>query len=413
MSRPTLTTLACLLLAASIVCGETSKVKLKSGAVLIGEVTEVDGKYRVVTKYGKPAIISKSDVASIVAVETLAVIYNRKRAAINANNPSDHFKLGKWAYDKQLYKIAQAELNAALKLKPTYARAKLLMRQVKAKLAERPADGSKAKGVPSGHALPSGKGIMPEWFLTDGEVSRVRLAELKANDRVRIDFRNKLLTRFTSDMDGIGDFADKSFALKFRRYTPARQAMYILANIERDNQSARDDIVVKGDPKVMHEFRRVIWPKVISLSCASASCHGGATKQNQQGGLRLFRQKGSERVDYTNFMILNDYSQVGKIIDRDHVGDSLLLQYGLHPSKAKKQHPRNIRPAFTGTNDPRYKLVRKWIESLSGPPTPKYNVQLRVPWASKPKPRPVTKQPAADLSDQDAPPAATKPAPAK
>ncbi len=411
MSRPTLTTLACLLLAASVVCGATRKVKLKSGGVLIGEVTEVDGKYRVVTKYGKPVIIPKSDVASIVAAETPVEIYKRKLAAIDANSPADHFKLGKWAYDKQLYEIARAELNAALKLKPTYARAKLLMRQVKARLAERPAPGSQANGAPAGQALPSGKGIKPEWFLTEREVSSIRLAELKATDRVRIDFRNKLLTRFIADMEGVGDFADANFALKFRRYTPARQAMYILANIERDNQTVRDDILVKGDPKVMHEFRRVIWPQVISLSCASAKCHGGA-REDQKGGLRLFRQRGSERVDYTNFMILNDYSNGGKVINRDHVGDSLLLQYGLHPSQAKKRHPFKIRPLFTDTNDPRYKQVRQWIESLAGPPTPKYNVQLRVPWASKPKAIPVTKQPAADLSDSESPPAATKPAPA-
>jgi hypothetical protein len=130
----------------------------------------------------------------------------------------------------------------------------------------------------------------------------------------------------------------------------------------------------------MTDFRSRIWPMLAS-HCAQPSCHGGP---NAGGDLRVLNvQTRNERVDYTNFLILDSYTHGGrKMINRDRPEDSILLQYGLPPEQAEIRHPSPLKQTmFRDRRQRNYRQVIEWIRSLDGPPHPGYGVKLRVPWA--------------------------------
>ena len=92
----------------------------------------------------------------------------------------------------------------------------------------------------------------------------------------------------------------------------------------------------------------------------------------------------NEKIEYTNFLLLDSYSKSGrKMIDRDHKDLSLLLEYGLPADLAKSPHPgERIQPAYQSRSDRNYRRVLDWVRSLKGPPHPDYRVRPRVPWAT-------------------------------
>ncbi len=376
--------LICCLVIHATAFAQAKRVNLKAGGFVEGTVSEVDGKYRVETRFG-PITVTKDQVLSIVEVITPRQEYQQRLGQIDPNSAEDHFKLGEWAMNKQLLDIAQKELQTALKLKKDHQMAALMLREVQAKLKLAKAKAKPPVIKPTDGVVGLGAVTVESgWLLTDEEIQRVRLEELRANDNVVVRFRGNVLNRFMDMMQGKGDFESRGFANEFRTFRPVRKAIYILDNINHENTAIKDDILIKSDPRFMLEFRSRIWP-IIASHCAMAACHGG---QEPFGKLRLFNIRGkNEKVDYTNFLILESFSTDGrKLIDRDHKELSLLLQYGLPPGQAKDNHPmvfKDLKPAYTTRNARNYLRVLEWIESLKGPPHPDYRVTLRIPWAPK------------------------------
>ncbi len=388
MRKLTVVALGCCLLIAAVAIGQIKRVKVKREGkppqVFKGIVTETRDGYQIETTAGPVVIIAKDKVLSIEDVVTLEDVYKQRLAKIDPKNPRDHFDLGDWALENNLLEIAQKELETALELKPDYEMAALLLRQVAAKLrARQPTTRPFVRPIRGFPAGPAGAGgIDPSWILTDEEISRIRLEELRENDRVVVAFRRDVVNRFIESMQGSGDFAEREFINTFRRWSPVRKARYILGNIDRNSVSIKDDIIIKSDPRFMIDFRRRVWP-TISARCASVDCHGRPTPL---GDFALFNIPATnQRIEYTNFLILDRYSKGGrKMIDRDHVGQSLLLQYGLPPAQSQFPHPVDIRtPAYASRTTVDYRRVSEWLESLKGPLHPEYRVILRVPWAPK------------------------------
>lgn len=85
-------------------------------------------------------------------------------------------------------------------------------------------------------------------------------------------------------------------------------------------------------------------------------------------GLYLFpRGRETEQIEMTNFYILSQTLIDGKrMIDRNAPEESLLLQWGLPLKDAKFPAPAvpKWRPYFKGPDDPRFKDMVKWIESM-------------------------------------------------
>jgi len=387
-----------------LLLAQTKKVNLKDAGFLIGTVTETDTHYVVETKFG-PVNVPKDQVVSIEDHLTLEDQYRRRLAKIDPKSPEDRFELAKWAFSQDMLATARAELLSALELKKDYERARLLLRQVEARLDA--AAVAKEAPPPEQEKLQGDTRPAPtaqfdrRWLLTDEEISRIRLQELRPDETVRFRFTNNVLNRFIELMKGRGDFEDPRFAATFRKYPRPRQLAYILKTIPRDADDLKKDIIVTSDPMFMNNFRREIWP-LVARSCASARCHGGV---NVIGGFRTLNLPGrTKQVDYTNFLIMDSYARRGrKMVDRDRTDLSLLLQFGLPGDKAEYPHPAKIPPVYPDVESMNYIRVRDWIESLKGPPHPGYDIEPRIPWVTRPGPAPTT-QPAAKTRPATTPP---------
>jgi hypothetical protein len=150
------------------------------------------------------------------------------------------------------------------------------------------------------------------------------------------------------------------------------QVMEIRRN-RRDDTELLKDIHVAQDPKFMTDFRSRIWP-IIEKNCATANCHGGP---EPAGGLRFFVFPGqSVRRDYTNFLIVSGWKNGrSRLLERQNIQSSLILQYGLNRKVSKKWHPGPpITPVFTSIRAANYRRVRDWMASLVKPLAPDYHI---------------------------------------
>jgi len=399
----------CLL--AALAVAQMKTVTLKDGRKITGEVTKTDDGYQIKRKYGV-VVVSKDQVVSIEDVTTPQEQYRQRLAKIDRKSPQDHYELGRWAFRTGLLEIARNELEAALKLKGDYERAKLLLRRVEARIE---ADSKKtpktvATGPTTGPAGPvTGKVVLrPEWLVGQEDIYRIRLEELRENDKATIVFRNDVIKRFIKMMRGVGDFRDRGFEKRFQAASRLDKVRYIRQNVDRDNSEIKDDIIIKSDPAFMMDFRTKIWPTVARY-CATAACHGGT---KPRGGFKLFNVAGkNEKIDYTNFLILDGFTtkQGRRMIDRNNREESLLLQCGLPEELAKFKHPHKITTPYADRKSANYVRVLQWIRSLEGGLHPSYRVKYTPPFGMKlnfggssvldiPEPEPATR-PTTDKTD--------------
>lgn len=365
-------------LAASVASAEEMEVTLSDGTVIVGEVTQVDDNtYQVVTA-GGTMTVSADQVARIEARQTLAEQYQARKAELEPGDVQGLYQLAVWARDNGLLTQARDDLETVLELDPDNENASLMLRLVNQRIAREQEDDEDDQPGPATRPGPQRTPLMSE-----EDIYRIRLAELRPSDRVSVDLRNEVVDRFVDQMRGIGDFAQDGFEARFRRADRVDQVVYMLRHAPNDPQM-REDIRVLTDPEFMVTFRTRIWP-LIEQNCASGTCHGGT---EGAGDLKLLSLRiGDRAVDYSNFYILDSYQgSQGRMIWRDQPRLSLLLQFGLPRDLARLQHPTEIRPIFRNTRDPQYRLVEDWIRQLSYPPRPNYGVQYQPPGREEPQP---------------------------
>jgi len=373
MLKHALVAVACCLLLAATSQAELKQIKLKNGRVFVGDVVEKtkDG----IKVKGKLAVLfyPSDEIESIEAVRDPKAEYAQRLAKVDKASAGAHVRLGRWAMDNKLYKQAAECFRAALKIKKDHERAKLLLRQAEAKLAENTGNGGEDVGETTAiEKVPFDRKLLVKM----PDIYRIRLEEVRQDDRVSVRLNNKVVDRFIKQMRGIGDFEKKGSDTQFRRLPPAAQAKYILAKADRDDP-LKDDIIVQTDPAFMKEFRTTVWPTVAG-SCASINCHGSG---KGKGKLKLFNFSGrSINVEYTNFLILDSYQKRGlPMIRRDEWEKSLLLQYALPPAQAEYRHPHKRKPVFSGRQASGYRQTLAWIKKLKGPQHPSYRIKDRPP----------------------------------
>ncbi len=349
-------------------------VTLKDGRKLEGIVTKTPKGIQVETKLA-PMTFSNDEVQSIEELVTPKDVYITRRSKLNTKDAKAFYQLAKWVWktypdNMNLLQSANDDLEAALKLGKDYTRAQLLLQQVKAKikiLEKETVKGQKATG--------KDKTDLEKDLVTDRDILWIRLMELRETDKVPIKYKNDVLMRYVRDMQGreIDDWDKLWKKRRFLGWTRMKQVMEILAN-KPENTSLLKDIHVTSDPKFMTDFRTRIWP-VIRSTCTAMAGH---EILKPKGGLMFFVSGSkSVRVDYTNFLILSGFKfkkDNKRLIDRQYVDNSLVLQYGLNPKISKDRHPGNIPPIFTDKNSSRYRRVYNWIKSLKGPLAPNYHI---------------------------------------
>ncbi len=370
----------------TVALAQTRVIKLKSGAEFKGEVeTTPDGQsYEIRLPSGGRITISKDQVLSIESIVTESQEYQGRLAKIDPNNPDERYSLAEWAAANGMLDEALEQLQEALKLDKDHIRSILLLRQVEKQIADRQAKTGLRPSRPS--TGPRDTGYTPDaidldwnWLVDKDDISRIRLEELRPTDRVPIKFQNNLLNRFIQMMEGRKDFNQPGFVNVFRSYPNVTKTIYILDNIDKNNSTIKDDIIIRRDPQFMADFKKKVWP-IVAQHCASTKCHGGDIAL---GGMKLFKYMlRNERLDYTNFLILDTFELPGgrKMINRDDPESSLLVQYGLPLEMARYKHPTDIPVIFTSRDAANFKWVVDWIGSLKRPLHPNYRIKWRPPF---------------------------------
>ena len=136
MFRKALLFLACGALVAAACLGETKRITLRDGRVLIGQVVEkTKATVKVKVKLGV-LTFPLEEVRSIEDVFDPKDAYAKKLAKLDKTSASAQLSMGQWAMDQGLLKESRGHLQAALKLEPDNERASLLLRQVMSRLAK-------------------------------------------------------------------------------------------------------------------------------------------------------------------------------------------------------------------------------------------------------------------------------------
>lgn len=370
------------------VADKTKVLVLKDGRRLTGQITKTPTGVQIKTRLGV-LIFAKDQVDKIIDVAKPEDEYKQRLAAIDPNDAQAHLSLGRWAHTKGLLKIAEKELTKALTLDSGLVMATLLLRRVKAELSR-----VTTTPVTTQTAIKPNNGgggqIPQEWLVSIEDIYRIRLAEIKLegsdqDKSAAVIFRNNVVERFITMMQGQSeDFNARSF----RGMSAFNKLKRILT--ETEEESIHKDILLKSDCRVMREFRGTIQRIVVS-KCGSLTCHGAPKGQGQFKLLTAGAR--NERIDYSNFLILSQYTK-GKgrmLLDRDNVNESLLLNYGLphDDEKAKYRHPRKKKlnpPPFASVMNGNYRILQKWIGSLRGPPYGgNYDVKYKAPFGPTPK----------------------------
>ncbi len=401
MRKRTALLIASCLAFAVVASGKYQKLTLTNGRSLVGEVERTEDGYRITDDAGVTATFPDEQVAKVEDVLRPEDEYEQQAEGKDLDDPVERYKLAKWAFDNGYFEIAQREVKAALELREDFELAKLLLEEVEAELAPDP-------GEERGDDEGDGGGARTRHLMSDTDVNRIRQIEMGKGERLHVAVEDGVIKRFIELQRGRGDFKKDGFEEAFLRWPSHRQADYILEETRESAHEIRDDVVIKRDPEFMELFQRTLWP-MLQRNCARAGCHGGSSPAS---GFRLFPMGGDRvRTLYTNFYLLSIQESGGyRVLDRDYPELSLLLLYGLPRKLSERPHPTEIKAMFTGPEDPKYRAVVDWIDSLDGPPHKGYGVDYEPPKPAEPEEEPDDDAPAPEPAetrpaDDDAPPA--------
>jgi hypothetical protein len=302
--------------------------------------------------------------------------FSSRKARLASKDAKGFHQLGKWAYDKKLFREARGVVETVLKLDSQNVKAARLLILINAALKKAPTSSG------------------DKYLLSRADISRVRMAEFRQEDDVvvRVKFRNRVLQRFVREMSGRDDFrTNKDFGKKFLGYSPIRKLKYMLdpsRDIDVDTiDTLKKDISIGSDPIFMRTFRTKVW-HVVRQNCATAACHGAP---EGVGKYKLFNKLASDdKIAYTNFIILSGTlnKKGGRMLNRNLPEASLLLQYMLPKAIAKSEyhHPatkKPIRNLFRNNQEIAYKVIEEWIKSLGAIGYPDYGLEYKPGFGMK------------------------------
>ncbi|MBC03997.1 MAG: hypothetical protein CMJ34_11960 [Phycisphaerae bacterium] len=356
-------------------------VELRDGSVLSGELIE-DGYETVVLRIeGVLTTLPRESVVRTRFDLSLEEKYRRFRESIEPDQYLRRLDLARWLCDEKAYKLSEREL-VEIVAESQLPEAIELLRMVKAQIAleegTRP-EGRSIERPPS--MRDSGtvdlKDMLPSEVISGDDVNLMRVYEIDFRSpppRVHVApqvIRDLLETYGASPLipgDSSGrtrlfradpmEIVDLMFKLKAREFYPR--------------------IEVKSEPPSLNLFRQRVHDAWIIPNCATSRCHGGL-----DGGRLFLHRRGSksERVRYTNLLILERWNELGQpLIDWEDPERSLIIQYGLPRNDARFPHPdvKGWRPVFTPGNHRVLRDSLRWIESMYRP-RPGYPVEYEAP----------------------------------
>lgn len=355
-------------------------VTTKDGREFTGEVVKDDLSGVTLIISGIEMFLQREDIDRVVYPMTVEEQYAARRAELSEDDADAWYRLMSWLFESQAYTLARKELELFVKRHPGDSRAQRLSTIIEAKLklieqekvrpdlsVTPPVEGGPDTETPGPDVAHGGQA---ERWLTLEQINLIKVWELDLSEEPSVivpkDVAEELFERYRED-ERVPRGRKEQVA--FYALPGYKQLETIFAVTARELYGR---VQVRGNPPVMQKFRAGIHNNYVLNHCGTIRCHG----RPDAAGLQLIRaQPTSERTIYTNFFILQAArSEHGRVINRQEVERSLLLQYALPRDVAVKPHPEvpGWRPGLPNADNQRYQMVSDWIAGLQL--DPKYGI---------------------------------------
>jgi len=345
--------------------GRRVRVVFNDGRVIVGALVadgyehvelEVSG---IRTKYAREA------VTAVYPYPTDRELYDRFRTTLEPDQYGARYTLALWLYNKKMYPEAKTELESLLEATNHYE-AKRLLKEVSAQIAIMEG-ATPGKDAPEGGPLNdarSASGMLGSALLSDAEVNLIRVYELDTSNPPRIQVSHGLIETM------LEKYADSEL---IPSKLAERQAFFSKEPIEVVKTlfalKARElykDIEVLGDPESIALMKQSVHPWLIG-NCATSRCHGGA----DAGRFFLHNRKPNDaNVLYTNLLILQRTRlDTLPLIDPEKPTDSLVFQYALPKTEARRPHPdvRGWAPVLSNSRKNLQERFVDWVRAMRVP----------------------------------------------
>jgi hypothetical protein len=404
--------------AAGAVLARTGIVRTTDGQSYQGEVREEEETV-IVVSHGVETILRRDNIDSIEYPESVEQQFEQRMQQLADNDVQGRLQLAQWAFQRREYDLSLRAIESALQIDPnsreavdmqTQVRSQIrLERQQRRQAEERAA--ARANDQPEAaprEAQPGQReGIRARRerrLLSNDDINRIRQKELQRIDgRIRIRFENNIVRRFAEET--------KQNLRAFTALPQVEQAIQIIDYKDDPQGRFARDVRILDDPASLREYKMQIQPAILA-NCATSNCHGSAAG----GDFILHTPADSDAVSYTNFYVLQSYTQTPqneapgvfgggelRMIDRNRGESSLLVQYGLPRDTVQHGHPnvRNLRPMMRNRDDAQYRRIVSWMNMSLRPVTPEYGIDFDIGRMRQEAP-PAPEQPGE--ADQGAPP---------
>ncbi len=359
-------------------------VELRDGTILAGDLVRDDFDQVVIRIEGVNTRLPRASVVQTRLDLSTPEKYRRFRDGLADDQYLRRYELAAWLFEEEAYELARDEL-ADLVLSSKLPQALDLLRLVEAQLLlEADSAASNSPSPMDGRTLRDERGtgpvdlrdLLPKEILSKEDVNTIRVYEIDFRDPPRMfispDSIREILEKYGSSPLIPADSAGRTSMFR----APPEEIVELLFKLKARDLYSR--IEVGSEPAALNLFRRRVHDAWLIPNCATSRCHGGL-----DGG-RFFlhrRNSKSERVRYTNLMILERWNELEMpLLDYLDPGRSLLIQYGLPRNEARFPHPevKGWKPVF-GRGNPR--LLRDaftWLNSMYRPRTT-YPVDFEAP----------------------------------
>lgn len=370
--------------------GQSGIVILRNGQRREGIIIEDTFDHVLIEAEGIRAKLLREAVDYVILRPTFQQQYKNWKAAIGPTQHVDHYRLCDWLVNQRKYELAKIELVELVKISQM-PEAMRLLTIVEAQLAldkGRPKndevgdpDSDQSSRTYQGHDDPNvgpvdDKDLLPTELLSYEDVNLMRVYEIDFHNPPHLvigpDTIRKLISTYASNK--LIPTGEKRTAMFRADPLDITRLMFEL--------KARDlykEIKVQTEPYAMNLFRRRVHDTWLINNCATSRCHGGI-----HAGEFFLHRRGhkNERVRYTNFLILErlEIDPDWPLINYEQPMDSLIIQYGLKRSEARKPHPdvRGWKPVFARSNKRMLDDAGRWIRSMLQP-RPDYPIEYEPP----------------------------------
>ena len=341
--------------------GRRVRVVFNDGRVLVAQLVE-DGFENVAVEIeGITTRFPREAVDLVLPYPTDQELYERFRDTLEPDQYAARYTLAVWLQRKRMYAEAKRELESLLEVTNHYE-AKQLLIEVNAqlKLLE-PREPRPPRETPEPKDS-AARGKTQAGLLTAADVNLIRVYELDVNDPPRLQVPESLIktmieTHSDSELIPVSNSERNAMYSK----EPIEIVRILFALKARDLYG---EIKVLGEPQSLTLFRQRVHNAWLITNCATSRCHGG----DDAGRFVLFNKDWKDPLVRTTNMLILSRTTLDDLplIDFEKPIDSLLYQYALPKSEARRPHPdvRGWEPVFTkGRTELREDFI-DWVRSM-------------------------------------------------